>query len=80
MTDSQDRTSEEMLNEELLKQVKELLRQSKEQDTIFRRLLIAHWKDKKLVGEINDSIKINNETIDILENEIKDRDSRITKK
>lgn len=80
MQDFQTRNSEEHLNLDLLKQAEQLLKNAIGMDNTFRELLKSNWKDKKIVGEINDSIHTNNETIESLKNEIKDRNSRITKK
>lgn len=78
--DSPTKNSEEILNQELLTQAETLLKQSLDMDKTFRGLLKTNWKDKKLVGEISDSIHVNNQTIESLKNEIKDRNSRIVKK
>ena len=80
MTDSQTRTSEEMLNEELLKQAEKLLKQSLEFDKSFRESLKKNWKDKLMVSELSDAINSNSKTIEDLKNEIKDRNSRVFKK
>lgn len=80
MQDFPIRNSEEQLNLDLLKQAEKLLQDCLANDEMFRGLLKTYWKDKKLVGEINDSIHTNNQTIESLKDEIKDRNSRITKK
>ena len=74
MTDSQIKSFEV----DMIAQSKILIKQSEYFDAMFRRLLKSNWKNKSLVGNLNDSIKLNNDTIGNLENEIKDRNSRIT--
>lgn len=82
MTDSQTKSSNgnEELEVALLKQAQELLEIGKKDDLMFRDLLKKNWKDKKLVGEINDSIQFNNQTMKALQDEIKDRNSKLNKK
>jgi hypothetical protein len=58
-------------------QAKELIKQSEWFDSFLRRSLNKFWKDKTITAEICDSIQINKQTIEVLQNEIKDRNSRI---
>ena len=71
---------EDTINLECLKQAEILLNQSVNADKIFHLSLQKNWKDKKMVAELNDSIYLNNQTMEDLKNEIKDRNNRIPKK
>ena len=71
---------EDTVNLECLQQAEILFNQSVNADKIFHLSLKKNWKDKKLVAELNDSIYLNNQTMEDLKNEIKDRNNRIPKK
>ena len=77
MLDFQSKTSDEKVNKELIKQLKQFIKEHEDIDKMFRFLLKQNWKDKKMIGNLTDAIKINTEVIEEWKNEIKERNSRI---
>ena len=71
---------ENTVNLECLKQAEILLNQSVSAGKIFHLSLKTNWKNKEMVANLNDAIYLNNQTVEALKNEIKDRNNRITKK
>lgn len=77
---SETKSGDELLNQDLIKQADETLKFHQEIDAFLRKKLSEYWKDKEMIMQVSESLHMNSKTIKALENEIKDRNSRIFNK